>query len=204
MQISNSIATLCALQNCITKDFAAIDASSQTDGCAKNFEVINPTHHRWSVGIHAGAAIPIGTFTSESRLGFALLYDVCYRFSPQLSVVCLLGYNDFTPNAAEVDDIRWTFISPYMKYRLFRRTVSPCISVGVGCYIPMAGNKKIGAHVGLGLDYGFNNNTAIECGINYHVVLNDAVYTVLAARKPEICSMVYLFSQFPGGLILKF
>jgi hypothetical protein len=191
-------------KNLTTWDFIAFDTTPQTEEHSKNFEVTDSTYHRWSIGIHIGMAVPIGVFKSESELGHTMLYDTGYHFSPQLSVLCLLNYNVFASKAAEEKDIHLTCISPFLKYRLFRRKVSPCVNVGVGCYIPSVGEMKIGTHVGIGLEYKINYITAIKFGINYHIVLNEPVYSVLAARKPEICHMVSLFSQLHCGFILQF
>jgi hypothetical protein len=204
IQLTDNIGGTCTNESLVTQNILKADARSEIDVDDKTFATVKSSYSKWSVSLHSGTAIPIGTFTYDFGLGLNMLLNASHNLSSRLSVVGLFGYNDFKSKTAGIDDIYWINISANMKYRVLTRTMSPCIGAGLGYYIPKTGSSKIGANIGFSFDYDFNSLITMELGVNYHVILKETVQTVLVSRKPEICDMVYLFFQSHVGLILRF
>ena len=130
---------------------------------------------KWSASFHVGAAIPIGSFADDFDPGVNVLLDLDYHFSPQLSLVGLLGYNAFGSKTAGVDDNYWANFSVNAKYRLFTGALSPYLMGGPGYYIPKEGDSGFGANLGFGIDYDYGNSITLELGGDYHIVFGEDI-----------------------------
>ena len=147
-----------------------------------------PKYKKHSISLHSGTAVPTGTFANDFDLGFNVLLDADYHFTPQLSIVGLFGYNNFRSKTSGVDDTHWINLSANLKYRLLNKAVSPYINGGLGYYIPKTGDKGLGANLGFGLNYDFSSSITFEVGADYHAIFGEDVQ----------------FLHSHAGIILKF
>jgi len=154
----------------------------------KDFTTVALPKYRWSGSVHAGTAVPTGTFANDFNPDLNLVLNLDYHFSPQLSLVGFFGYNAFKSKTAGVDDTYWINISANMKYRVHTGCLSPYFSGGPGFYIPKTGSSGLGVNLGVGLDYEFNNSLTLEIGADYHTVFGKDVQ----------------FLHSHAGIILKF
>lgn len=134
--------------------------------------IIKPVEPRkMSLSMHGGVSLPTGNLTNVYRTGFNLMLDVDYHFSNQLSLVVLLGYNGFKAKTTSSDDNYWINISANLRY--YKPLIFPWsvyFGCGPGLYIPGNGNIELGANLGLGINYAFNNLINFELGADYHTL----------------------------------
>jgi hypothetical protein len=147
----------------------SIDIDKQAFAPPRDF----PTFRRWSASIHSGIAMPISSYADTFDLGFNILLDVDYHFTPQLSVVGFFGYNTFGSKITGIDDTYWMNISANLRYNWqVRGPLSMYFGLGPGFYIPKDGDSEFGGNVGFGLDYEYNPSLIFELGADYHLIFD--------------------------------
>lgn len=129
----------------------------------------------FSLSIHTGTAVPTSSFANDFNPGINALLNAGHQFSPQLSLVGLIGYNNFKSKTTGVDDNYWINLSVNIKYRLHKRALSPYLAGGPGYYIPKIGSNKLGGNLGFGLNYDYNNFITFEIGADYHTIFDNDV-----------------------------
>lgn len=129
----------------------------------------------FSFSIHSGLATPTGSLANDFDPGINVLLNLDYHFSPQLSLVALLGYNAFKSKTAGVEDTYWINLSANMKYRSHTRALSPYFNGGLGYYIPKTGSSGFGINLGVGYNYNYNNFLTFEVGADYHKIFDKDV-----------------------------
>ena len=125
---------------------------------------------RFSISAHVGPTIPVGNFNNDYDTIFSLSVDADYHFTPQFSVLGLLGYNHFDSGAPSVSDTYWWNISANLKYEFTTNPLRPYVNGGPGVYIPEHGSTRLGFNAGLGLDYSLTSDWIMELGADYHHV----------------------------------
>lgn len=156
----------------ITQNEIKAGAKLEVDVDGKRFTTVEqlPTYGKWSVSFHSGTAIPTGSFSNNYDPDFSIGLDFDYHFTPQFSVLGLLGYNHFDSGSPSVSDTYWWNISANLKYEFTTNPLRPYINGGPGIYIPESGSTKPGFNAGLGLDYSLTSDWIIELGADYHHV----------------------------------
>lgn len=156
----------------ITQNEIKAGAKLEVDVDGKRFTTVEqlPTYGKWSVSIHSGAAIPTGSFNNNYDPDYSIGLDFDYHFTPQFSVMGLLGYNHFNSGTPSVSDTYWWNISANLKYEFTTNPLRPYINGGPGIYIPESGSTKPGFNAGLGLDYSLTSDWTIELGADYHYI----------------------------------
>jgi hypothetical protein len=129
----------------------------------------------FGLSIHSGIAIPVGSFKNNFNSGLNMILDLTYRLTPDLSLVGLFGYNAFKSKTIGVDDTYWLNLSANLKYRLRQGTLYPFLNGGMGFYIPKSGNSDLGANLGVGINYEYNNFLTFEMGIDYHSIFRENI-----------------------------
>ncbi len=142
----------------------------------KTFTTVAPDGRKWSLSLHAGVAVPTGSFANNFDPGLNVLVDVDYHFSPQVSLVGLFGYNDFKSKTAGVQDNYLINLSANLRYyHLLGGPWSVYLGAGPGLYVPEFGDTELGANVGFGLDYDYNGAIHLELGADYHLLFDSDV-----------------------------
>lgn len=129
----------------------------------------------FGLSIHSGIAIPVGSFKNNFNSGLNMILDLTYRLTPDLSLVGLFGYNAFNSKTTGVDDTYWLNLSANLKYCLRQGTLYPFLNGGMGFYIPKSGNSNLGANLGAGINYEYNNFLTFEMGIDYHSIFRENI-----------------------------
>ncbi|MGD2091669.1 MAG: DUF6055 domain-containing protein [Candidatus Aminicenantes bacterium] len=144
----------------------------------------------WSIGIHGGRSLPVGSFSSVYDPGWSKKLDIGYHFTPKFSLVCCFGYNHLKAGSSLVDDTYYWNLAVNLKYEFITNPIKPYINAGPGFFVPKTGPIKPGLNVGAGVNYRFTLKWTIELGINYHYVFN-------GFSKPKFCSahtgLIYRF-----------
>ena len=130
-----------------------------------------PSLYYFSLSIHGGTAIPIGTLADDFKTSYNLLADIDYHFSPRIALVGLFGYNDFKSKTAGIDDTYWINLSLNLRYywpiQLLPGPLSVYFGAGPGMYIPKDNDIDFGANAGFGFTYPFRPNIHLEIGADY-------------------------------------
>ena len=164
-----------------TKDIfltkAELDAKAkleiEIDGVWFALVVIPPPFYPWSVSLHAGTAVPAGSYANLFDPGFNFLLDLDYHFNSNLSLVAFLGYNEFKSKITGISDTYWLNLSLNARYtRPWTGPWSFYVGVGPGLYIPETGDNEPGANVGLGFDYKYSSRVHLELGADYHTIFD--------------------------------
>jgi opacity protein-like surface antigen len=137
---------------------------------ADRMEVPSQALSPCSFSLHAGLSIPRGSFKNIYDCDYSLGLSLDYHFTPQFSMVCLLGYNHFNSKTFSTRDTYWWNISANLKYEFGSRLIKPYINGGFGVYIPEHRSTKLGFNLGLGLHYSITPDWLIEFGADYHNV----------------------------------
>lgn len=140
-----------------------------------------PAFDRRSASIHFGSTIPTGTFNNSYDSSYSLALDLDYQFTPQLSVVGLLGYNHFKSGSSSVSDTYWWNLSANLKYTFTPNVWRPYVNGGLGFYAPESGSSEPGFNLGAGVDYSLRPNLTLEIGADYHNIFtsgNDIEFLV--------------------------
>lgn len=156
-------------------DESRLPEPSQSYSLASNraFYKIKPPPSPFFTSIHSGIAIPTGSFADDFGQGLNILFDVEYRFMPQLSLVGLVGYNFFESQTIGVDDTYWINFSINLRYyQPLRVRWSLYIGAGPGMYKPKIGDTEFGANVGFGLNYEYIPRITFEIGADYHMIFD--------------------------------
>lgn len=131
--------------------------------------------HKFSLSLHTGYTIPLGTFNEVYNSGPSVFVDVDYHFLNQFSVVLLFGYNGFHAGFPHIKNTYWWNFSANLKKEF---TVAPKLNFflngGPGIYIPKNGPGKPGFNVGLGFNYSLSNSWKLEFGNDYHHIFGKA------------------------------
>ncbi len=148
----------------------------------RSVEVVRP----WSLSLHAGVAIPQGNARNVLDDGWNLIVDFDYRFTPQLSFVGMVGYNQFEEILG--DDFYWFNLSGNLRY-YYRRVgrAEYYLGGGPGIYVPERGDSKLGLNLGAGIDVGMTPRVRLELGGDYHRVFDSDME----------------FLHFHGGLVFS-
>jgi hypothetical protein len=157
---------------------SGVEVEIYVDG--KRFTVIKPPTEKWSLSLHAGAAIPTGHFSNDYKPGLSVIFDFDYHFTNRLSLVGLVGYNDFKAKTIGVDDNYQINISANVRYcRTLRFPFSVYFGGGPGVYFPENGNTEFGANLGFSFNYELNSRLNFELGADYHTLFgNNVQFTV--------------------------
>ena len=141
----------------------------------KNIFIIPPEPSRpgFSLSIHSGIAIPTGSFANDFGRSWSILLNAEYHFTPQLSLVGLVGYNDFKSKTTGVDDTYWFNFSVNLRYyQPLSGPWSVYIGAGPGIYRPKIGDSEFGANAGFGVDYEPISRIVFELGVDYHMIFD--------------------------------
>ncbi len=122
----------------------------------------------YSFSLHLGYTIPTGSFNNNYDPSYSIGWNIDYHFTPQLSVVGLLGYNHFNSGSSSVSDTYWVNVSGNLKYEFTTSPLRPYVNGGPGIYIPEHGSTRLGFNAGLGLDYSLTSDWTIELGGDYN------------------------------------
>lgn len=132
---------------------------------------IKPVKYPFSISLHAGAAIPTGTFDSYFDPGLNILIDFDYHISPIWSLVLFVGYNGFESGMPAGSDMYMFNVSLNGRYhRSIARHWKAYIEAGPGIYAPEYGSTEFGSNAGLGLNFLLNSQVILEIGGDYHTI----------------------------------
>ena len=102
------------------------------------------------------------------------------------SFVGMLGYNRFDELAG--GDFTWLSLSANLRYDWLQvGTATYYVAGGPGLYVPEAGSSKLGANLGLGVDFRLTPGLVLELGGESHQVFDSDLE----------------FLHFHGGLIFR-
>ncbi len=132
------------------------------------FNLAEKVGGRYGISFHLGGAIPTGNFNNNYDSDYSIGLDFDYHFTPQFSMVGLLGYNHFDSGSPSVSDTYWWNISANLKYELTTNPLRPYVNGGPGVYVPEHGSTELGFNAGLGLDYSLTSDWIMELGADYH------------------------------------
>jgi len=149
-----------------------------------------PPYGKRSGSVHVGTTVPTGSFNNNYDPDYSLGLDIDYHFTPQFSVMGLLGYNHFNSGSPSVSDTYWWNISANLKYEFTTNPLRPYANGGPGIYIPKSGSTKMGFNAGLGLDYSLTPDWTIELGVDYHSIFTSGTDTQFTV--PHI-GLIYRF-----------
>lgn len=154
----------------LTEEEVRTGAELVIDVGGKRITIIEkpPVYRKWSVSFHSGIAIPTGSFNNNYDPDYSIGLNFDYHFTPQFSMLGLLGYNHFNSGAPSVSDTYWWNISANLKYEFTTGPLRPYANGGIGIYIPESGSTKPGFNAGLGLDYSLTSDWIVELGADYH------------------------------------
>jgi hypothetical protein len=131
---------------------------------------------KWSLSLHAGFAIPVGSFSNVYNPGFNILLDADYHFSNQLSLVALLGYNNFKSKSISIDNTNWINLSANLRYyQPVGGLWSIYLGGGPGLYIPNKGSGSLGTNLGFGIEYDCNSFINVEMGVDYNLLFSQNI-----------------------------
>lgn len=147
--------------------------------------------NRWGLSFHGGATFPITDFGSRYKSSYMFAVDWSYHFTPRLSAVALIGFNDFRakPTFSYLGNTYWWNLSANLKWEFTTSPTRPYINGGMGAYIPKTGPTKPGYNLGLGIDRTLTPTLVFELGADYHHILT-------SLEDPE-------FYTFHAGLIFR-
>jgi hypothetical protein len=137
----------------------SLDVEKASRSCAR----------RVSLSLHAGTAIPTGTWAGDYQAGPNVLVDADYHFRPDLAIVLYGGYNRFKAKLSGVPErVVWNF-STDLRYRWKQRGMfSYYVEGGPGLYVDDLEGTKLGANLGLGFNYFPRPCFYLEGGLSYH------------------------------------
>lgn len=132
---------------------------------------------KWTLSLHGGTAVPLGTYADTFDLSYNILLDVDYHLSPRVAIVGFFGYNDFKSKISAIDNTYWLNLSLNLRYYtpialLATNRLSFYVEAGPGLYIPKDGDVKFGYNIGGGFNYRVNPHVFLETGIDYHYILD--------------------------------
>jgi subtilisin family serine protease len=128
-----------------------------------------PGKSAFKVSAHAGMTSPLGSFSNHYSQYQSYILDLEYPLTQELSLVGLLGYNEFNATSTGYDDIYIINLSANLKYcRPLKNKWSAYIAGGPGYYLPEDYGSGIGANLSIGFDYEFKNDILLEVGSDYH------------------------------------
>lgn len=136
-------------------------------GVSSEIVVHYPSYKR-SISVHAGTAIPVGDFDTLYKPGVMLGLDVDYHLSRQVSLVGLLGYNEFKADTAVVSDTYWLNASLNGKFEFTTNPIRPYLNGGLGIYIPESGSSEPGLNLGIGVLRNLTPQYILSLGADYH------------------------------------
>jgi hypothetical protein len=117
-------------------------------------------------------------------------FDIDYHFTPQWSVVALLGFNHFRGKEVVERNFHWWNLSLNWKFEFNTNPLRPYINAGGGIYIPKTGSVEPGVNVGAGFDFSVKPGLIIEWGANFHNIFTGGSGT--------------RFYAFHAGVIFRF
>ncbi len=130
----------------------------------------------FSLSLHVGSAIPVRDFSKDYKTGLNLLVDFDYHFSPKMSFVGFLGYNEFKSKTTGIDDNYWINLSANVRYEIQHPSnFIIYLGGGLGYYIPKTGNSGLGFNLGFAINYDINRHLFVEFGADYHRVFGKDV-----------------------------
>jgi hypothetical protein len=156
-------------------------------------ELVARTGELW-ISLHGGMTKPYDDWY-ENTYCFNSIVNFEYHFITRWALVLELAYNDFKWLGTR-EHFPWWNISPTIRYYFQIKRLKPFINLGPGFYIPHEGDNRIGAKLGLGLDYPISNRINIEIGTDYHYLLEGNVESLNQDRKTS-------FQHFHTGIIYK-
>lgn len=158
-------------------DLEDVDITVDIKGTAISFNLAQKLQKRYSLSLHAGITLPAGNFNTLYNGSYMLGLNLDYHFSPQLSLLGLLGYNHFKAGSPLVADTHWWNLSANLKYECTTCPLRPYVRGGAGLYIPRTGRARPGVNLGLGLDYSLNADWTIQWGTDYHHIFTGGTGT---------------------------
>lgn len=124
----------------------------------------------YSIGVHLGVATPSGNFNTNYDPDYSVGVKFDYHFTPQYSMLGLVGYHHFRSASPVVSDFHWWNTSFNLKYEFNVSQVTSFVNGGLGIYFPKSGSTQSGINIGLGVDYVLTPNWTLEFGGDYHQI----------------------------------
>ncbi|HEY6099652.1 MAG TPA: hypothetical protein VIW03_09495, partial [Anaeromyxobacter sp.] len=134
-------------------------------------EAVEP--RRFSLSLHAGAAVPLGSSWSALGIGAGGAVDVERRLSGPFAVEALLGI-DRMPGRQGVADLRVAQVILSGKAYLLAGSVHPFVLAGAGVYDLDPGSTRAGVHAGAGIQVELGPRLAVEAAGKVHAVAGAA------------------------------
>lgn len=117
------------------------------------------------LSIHAGTAVPVGSFGSSYNPGFLAEFDIEYRATKILSLEALIGYYQFSPSYSIVGgSLAAKGYVPLNRLEIYGQ-------LGGGIYFPQNEDAAFGMLFGLGVQKALRSNMALDAGANYHKIM---------------------------------
>ncbi len=132
-------------------------------------EAIDPK--RFSIGLHAGVAIPHGSFASTHATGFGVRIDGEYFLQPNHAVALDLGYDRFGGKSGGADTSTYRASAAYRYYPMVAR-LRPFVMAGLGVVKLDPGNSAGEGFVGVGGQFLFTHALAGELTYQLHGTTN--------------------------------
>ena len=136
---------------------------------------------KFNLSVHGGSTIPLGYLSNNLKNSYSFILDVAYNINSELSIEGLIGYNNFQDKNSSINDSYLINASSNLKYNFSSSQFRPFINGGFGAYFAKEEAIKIGANLGIGLDYKLIPEWTVELGGNYHHVFtsgNDLKFIV--------------------------
>lgn len=132
-------------------------------------EAVEPPAIRWSLSLHTGAALPVGTSRSLHDPGAGGGLDVEALFRSRYAVEAFLG-PDALPGQSGAADLRVTHLSLSGKVYLTPGRTRPFVLAGAGAYDLRPGSLRAGIHAGAGVQVEVTPRLAVEATGKLHDV----------------------------------
>jgi len=129
-----------------------------------------PDFKKWSSGIHVGTGIPIRSFDEDFNPAIGFGCNIGYRPAPNFSLVLMLGYNSFSADSPDNEDIYLWNISANLRSEIVKSPFRVFVNAGAGIYFPKSRSAKRGVNIGAGAAYSLKADWIIEMGANFHLV----------------------------------
>jgi hypothetical protein len=146
------------------------------------------------ISLHGGVTSPYEDWYENTGC-YNYIINLEYHYAFRWAFVLEVAYNDFIwrdPRA----HFPWWNISPTIRYYLPKARLKPFINCGPGFYIPDKGDNRLGAKIGLGLDYPISKRINIEIGTDFHYIFEGNNEMIFQNKKTS-------FQHFHTGIIYK-
>jgi hypothetical protein len=132
-------------------------------------EAVEPATPRWSLSLHVGAAVPVGSTATDLGAGFRPGVDLQLRFDDRWALEALLGFGRL-PGKGGRPDLQVMDLSLSVRRYLKVGALQPFVMAGPGLYVLSPGTSQAGVHVGAGLELAFTSHWSAEVAARIHQV----------------------------------